>query len=157
MQGCSGSSLHWAYKHGDVYCVITVRHHNIEALFVWTPELLLFWKTAADMSFKVFEEATIYEPRIMLIPFAWWHHQKLFFLCLNAKCLFLFDKLLLTWISRFLQNHVDAESSEYGYFSFFEWWLFHKLLLKWNSKIFWKQPYMTHNEVRAYCIMTSPK
>ena len=48
--------------------------------------LLLFWETAADMNFKVFVP-TIYNPIIMLMPFAWWRHQnKNFFVwMLNAS------------------------------------------------------------------------
>ena len=92
----------------------------------------------------------LYESIIMLMPIAWWHHQnKEIFVYLNGDSLCLFEKLLLTWISRFLQNqlchlwaynHVGAYcilmSSEQEYFSLFECWLplFHKMLQIWNSK-----------------------
>ena len=68
LQGCRGRSLHWAFYHADVYCVINIHHQNIEV------------SISLNTSF------------------------------------FGFEKLLLTWISRFLMkrnhpgayNHVDA-------------------------------------------------
>ena len=75
-------------------CILKTR----KFLFPWTQ----IWKTAVDMNFKLFVEATIYEPIIMLMPLAWWCHQtKKIFVCVNAECFCLFDKLLLKWISSF--------------------------------------------------------
>ena len=105
-----GSSRHWAYNHANVYCGITVYHQSME-VSVSLNISFLFCKTAADMNFKVFVEATIYEPIIMLMPFAWRRHQnKKSFVYLNGDCLCAFANLSLTWIFRFSQNqHVIYE------------------------------------------------
>ena len=99
-------------------------------------------------------EATIYEPIIMLMPFSWnvIRIRKLF-VCLNAGCFYLFGKLIVLWISRFLLKQSSMSlyscdpycvltSSEEGYVSLFNCWLIlfvSKLFLTWNSKFFWKQ------------------
>ena len=95
-----------------------------------------------------------------IMPPPWWHHQnKDIFVYLNVDCICFFDKLLLTCISRVLQNHpwhlwaynhTEAycvlTSSELRYLSFLNidcFFLFHGLMLKWTSKFLWKQPYMS--------------
>ena len=94
-------------------------------------------KSCCWNEFQAFCENNYLWAVIMLIPFAWWHHQnKKICIYLNAGCFCLFYKLLLTWISRFWwnqpwhlwsYNHVDAycvlTSSEQGYFPLFECWL----------------------------------
>ena len=116
-----------------------------------------YWKTAAEINFKIFVEATIYEPIIMLMPFSWnvIRIRKLF-VCLNAGCFYLFGKLIVLWISRFLLKQSSMSlyscdpycvltSSEEKYVSLFNCWLIlfvSKLFLTWNSKFLWKQTYM---------------
>ena len=80
--------------------------------------------------FQGFCENKHLEP-IMSPP--WWLHQnKEIFVYLNVDCICFFDKILLTCISRVLQNHpwhlwaynhVDAYCILKVYFSFFEHWL----------------------------------
>ena len=116
-----------------------------------------YWKTAAEINFKIFVEVTIYEPIIMLMPFSWnvIRIRKLF-VCLNAGCFYLFGKLIVLWISRFLLKQSSMSlyscdpycvltSSEEGYVSLFNCWLIlfvSKLFLTWNSKFLWKQTYI---------------
>ena len=74
------------------------------------------------MNFKVFVEAAIQEPIIMLMTFAWLRHRnKNIFLCLNPD-----DRLLLTWISRFLWKQTLCwwfMRGWRGHFCLFECWL----------------------------------
>ena len=103
LEGFRGTSHHWTYNHAHVYCVITLHHQNTETSSFLEHYFRQFWKTATDMNFKVFVEATIYESIIMLMTFSLFPHQnKKIIVCLNAECFYLFDKLLLTWNSRFL-------------------------------------------------------
>ena len=129
-------------------CILKTR----KFLFPWTQ----IWKTAVDMNFKFFVEATIYEPIIMLMPLAWWRHQtKKIFVSVNAKHFCLFGKLLLTWISSFFMEVTIYEPIIM--LMPLAWWrqqskkifvcvnaecfcLFGKLLLTWISSFSWKQP-----------------
>ena len=107
LQGCSGSSHHWAHDRADVCCVITAHPQNIEvsvflnSSFSCFEKLLLTWISR-------FCGATIQESLIMLMTLPWLlHHNKNIFLCLNPEYFCLFDRLLLTWFSRFLWKQIS--------------------------------------------------
>ena len=171
MKGFCGSSHHWAHNHTNVYCVVTVHHRNMEvSVSLNTSSFVL--KNCCWMNFKVFVEATIYEPIITLMPFAWRCHQnKKILICLNADWFCLFNKLLLIWISRFLWKqsiwayyHVDGScvmtSSGQGNFCLFQWWL---PLFIWQTFLTWISRFLQnqlchlwiYNHVEAYCVLTS--
>ena len=96
--------------------------------FVWMLRASVYFINCCWYDLQGFCENNIYEPIIMLISLTWWRHQnKKIFICLDGDCLCLFDKLLLTWISRlprnqpchlWAYNNVDAcwvfMSSEWG-------------------------------------------
>ena len=75
--------------------------------------LLFIWQTVADMNFRFFVEATIYEPIIMLTLLAWKRHQnKKTFVCVNTEC---FCFINCCW-HEFQGFHGSNHLSIYNYF-----------------------------------------
>ena len=76
MQTFRGISHHWDYNHANVYCVATYHQYmkvlvSLNISFFSFEKLLLTWFL---WNFKVFVEATIYEPLIMFTPLKYFNH-----------------------------------------------------------------------------------
>ena len=131
-------------------------HQNNSIFLCLNPEC--FCLNAADLNFKAFVAANIYEP---IMPAAWWRHQnKKIFDYLNVDCIwvFLINFCWLLFLGFCGTSHDVYEPVNTG--MLIAYWrlqsrgisfclnfdclfLFYKLLLTWNSKSLWKQPYMS--------------
>ena len=97
-------------------------------LFPWTlisfKFLLSLWKMAADMNFRGFMEATIYETLIMLTLLVSWRQQnKNMFVYVNAQIFWFIDKLLLILISRSLMTSTTLRDGIIRIIKFLFVWL----------------------------------